>query len=156
MELFFQLQFFIGYFTLPHEKSTIFNVGHTFLYSLCLKSSLDARLTFWFNTFFLMEIPRLSSPLMLLAPLPRIQLFLFFLAVPAYDISLSPFCSGFQHNTIPLSFGISIQQNQQKISPHLGVIDNKKTDNEFFPHYQSIFSSNTYLNLHSFILVFPI
>lgn len=78
-----------------------------------------------------MDIPRRSSPLMLLAPLPRIQLFLFFLAVPAYDISLSPFCSGFQHNTIPLSSGISIQQNQQKTFLHLGIFDNKKTDNEF-------------------------
>lgn len=93
--------------------------------------SLDARLTFRFNIFFLMEIPRHSSPLMLLAPLPRIQLFLFFLAVPAYEISLSPFCSGFQHNTIPLSSGRSIQQNQQKNFPHLAIFDNKKTDNEF-------------------------
>ena len=83
-----------------------------------------------------MEIPRRSSPLMLLTPLPRIQLFLFFLAVPAYDISLSPFCSGFQHNTIPLSSEISIQQNQQKNFPHLAIFDNKKTDNELFPHYQ--------------------
>lgn len=74
-----------------HVKSTIFNVEHTFLYPLRLMSSLDARLTFRFNIFLFMEIPRRSSPLMLLAPLPRIQLFLFSLAVPVYGISLSPF-----------------------------------------------------------------
>lgn len=121
---------------------------HTFLYPLCLTSSLDARLTFRFNTFFLMEIPRRSSPLMLLAPLPRIQLFLLYLAVPAYDISLSPFCSGFQHNTIPLSSGISIQQNQQKTFLYTGIFDNKKLIMSFFlttrylifPLYNSIFS----------------
>ena len=94
--------------------------------------SLDARLTFRFNIFLFMETPRRSSPLMLLASLPRIQLFLFSLAVPVYGILLSPFCSGFQHNTIPLFSGMSIQQNQQKTFPHLAIFDNKKTDNEFF------------------------
>ena len=54
-------------------------------------SSLDARLTFRFNIFLFMDIPRRSSPLMLLTPLPRIQLFLFSLAVPVYGIFLSPF-----------------------------------------------------------------
>lgn len=131
---FYTEKYFSGFILPPpvHEKSTIFNVEHTFLYPLCLTSNLDARLTFRFNIFFFMEIPRRSSPLMLLAPLPRIQLFLFFLAVPAYDISLSSFCSGFQHNTIPLSSGISIQQNQQKTFPHPGVIDNKKLIMSFF------------------------
>ena len=71
-------------------------------------SSLDARLTFLLNIFFLMEIPRRSSPLMLLTPLPRIQLFLFSLAISVYGILLSPFCFGFQHNTILLSSGMSI------------------------------------------------
>ena len=43
-----------------------------------------------------------------------------------------PFCSGFQHNTIPLSSGISIQQNHQKPFLLSEIFDNKKTDNEFF------------------------
>lgn len=95
-------------------------------------SSLDARLTFRFNIFFLMEIPRRSSPLMLLAPLPRIQLFLFFLAVPAYDISLPPFILDFSTTLYHFPLEYLFSRTNKKTSHTLGIFDNKKTDNEFF------------------------
>lgn len=70
-----------------------------------------------FSRFLFREIPLFNSPLMLYVPFPRLQQFLFCLAVPDRFFSnvtaVPPSSSDFQYNTIPAFSGNAITKSNK-------------------------------------------
>lgn len=104
-------------------------------------SSLDARLTFRFNTFFSWKFHAAVLPSCCWHHCPVSNCSSFLLLFLHMTFRSPLFCSGFQHNTIPLSSGMSIQQNQQKTTYNFHM-HNKK---EVSKIYETSFLLYTYI-----------
>ena len=111
-----------------HVKSTSYSVLTTLLYSACCSASFVPWRTFLFSCLLRREIPRFSSPLMLVGPLPRPQSSFLLLEVPGIG-----FCNDMFSSCLPLCQAAAVFSQRHTIPESFPQVHTKKPQRFFFP-----------------------